>query len=420
MTPDLAPAPRPVAAPPTPALEPPGRWRALVWLALAALLGMSTWFSGTAVVGTLRQTWHLSPGAAAWLTIAVQIGFVAGSLLSAAANLLDLLPPRRVLIASCVAAALVNAGFALVRTPAHAFALRFVAGACLAGVYPTALKLMATWFRRDRGTALGVMVGALAVGSASPHLATAIGGLDWRAAVFSSSLTTALGALIAWRWVHEGPFPFPRARFDPSQAGQVLREPALRLACFGYFGHMWELYAMWGWFGVYLADRFTRAGIAVQPWAPLGAFAAIAAGMAGSWWLGALADRWGRTRAAALAMAVSSVCAVAAGFAFGAPPWVAVALGLVWGASALADSAQFSAMVTELSDPAYVGTALTVQLAIGFSLTTATLWLIPLLRDAWSWHWAFAILAPGPLIGILAMARLARRPEAVRLAGGRG
>jgi MFS family permease len=238
--------------------------------------------------------------------------------------------------------------------------------------------------------------------------------------VLSSSATTALAAVIGAMAVREGPFPFPRARFDPRQVGAVFRAPGPRLACFGYFGHMWELYAMWGWFAVFLADSLVRSGGEPAPWAPLGAFLAIAAGLAGSWGAGWLADRWGRTRTAALAMMVSGLCSLLAGFLFGAPAWLVITFGMVWGATAVADSAQFSTMITELADPAYVGTALTVQLAVGFLLTTATLWLIPLLRDAWSWQWAFAALAPGPVLGIIAMLRLRTRPEAARLAGGRG
>jgi len=408
------------ATPDTPVLDPPGRWRALAWLSVTALLGMSTWFSGTAVVRALAPEWGLTASQAAWLTIAVQLGFVTGSLISALTNLTDLVAPRTVFVAASAVAAIVNAAFALEHGPSAAFALRFATGACLAGVYPTALKLMATWFRRDRGVALGVLIGALSVGSATPHLENAIGLPDWRATVLSSSATTALAAVLALLAVREGPFPFPRARFDPRQIVGVFRAPGPRLACFGYFGHMWELYAMWGWFAVFLADSLVRGGHDPRPWAPLGAFLAIASGLAGAWAAGWLADRWGRTRTAALAMALSGACSLVAGFVFGAPPALAIAFGIVWGATAVADSAQFSAMVTELADPAYVGTALTVQLAVGFLLTTATLWLIPVLRDAWGWQWAFAALAPGPALGIVAMLRLRARPEARQLAGGRG
>jgi MFS family permease len=372
---------------------------------------MSTWFSGTAVIGPLRATWQLDAGGSAWLTIAVQLGFVAGSLLAAIVNLLDIAPPRLVFVLSAVGSATVNAFVVVAGGPAEAIALRFATGFFLAGVYPTALKLMATWFVRDRGRALGIMVGALTLGSAAPHLVNGLGGLDWRAVVLSTSLLTLAGAAIAGLGVHEGPHPFPRARFDPTQAGRVLHDRGVRLACLGYFGHMWELYAMWAWFLVFFSESLARAGVA-DPRVPasLGTFAVLAAGFAGCWWAGSLSDRWGRAPVAALAMAVSGACALAIGFLFGGAPWLVLAIGLVWGLSVVADSAQFSTLVTELADPAYVGTALTLQLGIGFTLTTLTLWLIPLAREAVGWAWAFALLVPGPLLGIVAMLRLGARP----------
>lgn len=391
-----------------------------MWLSVATLLGMTTWFSGTAVVRVLRMDWQLSASQAAWITIAVQIGFVAGSLAVALTNLLDITAPRRVLIVSGFGAALCNAAFAFSSSPGTGFVLRFLTGVFLAGVYPTGLKLLATWFREQRGTALGIMVGALAIGSASPHLINGLGGLPWQIVVLGTSVCSGLGSVVAWLGVHEGPFPFPRARFDPRRAGAAFREPGLRLAGLGYYGHMWELYALWGWFEVFLADSLQRAGHPSRALASLGAFTTIAAGFVGAWWAGTLADRIGRTRVAATAMMISCACCLVAGFTFGAPYPLVLALGVVWGASALADSAQFSTIATELSDPSSVGTTLTVQLAVGFLLTSATLWLIPVVRDAWSWKWAFVLLAPGPLLGTLAMIRLRSHPEAARIAGGRG
>jgi len=230
-----------------------------------------------------------------------------------------------------------------------------------------------------------------------------------------------IGGAIALAAVHEGPYPFPRARFDPAQAGRVLRDRGVRLACLGYFGHMWELYAMWTWFLVFFSDSLAHAyGGNVKMIASLGTFAVIAAGFAGCWWAGSVSDHWGRTRTTALAMAISGACSLAIGMLFDGPPALLLALGIVWGISVVADSAQFSTMVTELSDPAYVGTALTLQLGIGFTLTVLTIWLIPLMRDAVSWRWAFALLVPGPALGIVAMLRLKSLPEAKRLAGGRG
>ena len=382
---------------------------------------MSTWFSGTAVVLALRSEWALSAGEAAWLTIAVQLGFVAGALLSSITNLLDVLPARAVLVVSAFATAIANAAFAAAPDATWGLPLRFLTGVFLAGVYPTGLKLMATWFREDRGRALGIMVGSLTLGSAAPHLVRSLGMFNWRDVVLATSWLTLAGGLVGWLAVREGPFPFPRARFDPAQAGLVLRDRGVRLACIGYFGHMWELYAMWGWIAVFLADVFTARGGGGEPAAAAWAAAVIAAGFAGSWWAGAYSDRFGRTRSAALALAVSGACALAIGpLASYAPVWLVMAVALVWGASVVADSAQFSTMITELADPAYVGTALTLQLALGFTLTVATLWLVPVLRELGGWSAAFVLRVPGPVVGWVAMLRLQRLPEAGRLAGGRG
>jgi MFS family permease len=397
--------------------EAKGAERALAWLALATLLAMSTWFSGTAVVRPLREAWHLSAGAAAWLTIAVQLGFVAGSLLAAFTNLFDIVPAKRVFWICAIGAADVNACFAFSRSVPMAIALRFLTGVFLAGVYPTTLKLMATWFVRNRGRALGIMVGALTLGSAAPHLVNGLGGIAWRTVVLATSALTIIGALICALLVHEGPYPFKRARFDPRQAGLVLKDRGVRLACFGYFGHMWELYAMWAWFLVFFDDSARKYSGAANPHAAsLATFAVIGAGFAGSAACGVLSDRWGRTRAASLAMVISGACALTIGFLFGAPPWIVLAVGLVWGASVVADSAQFSTMVTELADPAYVGTALTLQLGIGFALTVATIWWIPLLRDTVGWRLGFAFLVPGPVIGIISMLRLGASSEWRKLA----
>lgn len=413
------PAPPAGAASSPPVAPAAARWQALTAIALASLLGMSTWFSGTAVIASLRSVWGLGSGASSLLTIAVQMGFVVGSLGAAILNLLDVVPPRRVFVGACLGAALANAAVAWAPGAVPGIALRFVTGLFLAGVYPTALKMMATWFVRDRGRALGIMVGALTLGSAAPHLVNGLGGLDWRAVILSTSALTLVGGAIWAFAVHEGPHPFPRARFDPRQAGRVLDDRGVRLACVGYFGHMWELYAMWTWFLVFYTDSLTRAGVPdARHLASLGTFAVISSGFVGCWWAGVWSDRIGRARVAGLAMVVSGACAAIIGLFFGASPALVLGLGLVWGVTVVADSAQFSALVTELCDPAYVGTALALQLGIGFTLTVLTIWLVPIAREAMSWRWAFALLVPGPIIGIAAMARLAswqaRQPDRAR------
>jgi MFS family permease len=381
---------------------------------------MSTWFSASAVIPQLRGEWNLSNSAAAWLTIAVQLGFVCGALVSSILNLSDIVPPRHVILGGAIGAALANGLLQVAGGAAVGIPLRFATGFFLAGVYPPALKLMSTWFRKGRGIALGILVGALTVGSAMPHLVNGLGGLDWRVVIYATSIFTLSGGLVTEFTVRDGPFPFPRATFDPRQAGRVLANRGLRLASLGYFGHMWELYAMWAWFLVFFSDTLVGRGVSGGSAAAYATFAVIAIGGVGCWVGGVLGDRWGRTRTTALMMAVSGTCCVLIGLLFGAPAWMVLLISLVWGFAVVADSAQFSTMVTELSDQSYVGTALTLQLAVGFALTVATIWLIPVLEDAFSWRWAFAFLAPGPVLGVLAMLRLKSLPEAARIAGGRG
>lgn len=398
----------------------PAARRALALLSLSMVLGLATWFSASAVLPQLRIEWSLGPTAAAWLTIAVQLGFVAGAIVSAVLNLADIHSPRTVIVASAFLAAAANAFLVTADDATLGIPLRFLTGFFLAGVYPPGMKLIATWFREGRGLALGVLVAGIALGSAMPHLVNGFGGLSWEAVVLVTSILTASGGAIA-RWlVTDGPFPFPLATFDPRQAGLVLRDRGVRLASLGYFGHMWELFAMWAWFVVFMDESLAAAGIDGGSFAPLATFVVIGSGAIGAWLAGHLGDRWGRSRTTSAAMAVSGACSLTIGLLFGRSPLLILAVGVVWGITVVADSAQFSTVVTETAAPAYVGTAVTIQTALGFTLTVATIWLVPIVRDALSWWWAFAMLAIGPALGIVAMQRLQRSPEAAKIAGGRG
>ncbi|MGH7565176.1 MAG: MFS transporter [Gemmatimonadota bacterium] len=405
-----------------PGADPAGRWMALAILAVAELFAMTTWFSATAALPHLAGRWSLSASGEAWLTIAVQIGFVAGALVTASLTLADLLPPRRLILLGATGAATVNALLLIADGGASAISLRLATGFFLAGVYPPALKSMSTWFRHGRGVALGILVGALTLGSATPHLVNGLGGLDWRVVIVTTSILTLAGGALAELAGREGPFAFPRAQFDPRQAGRVFASRGVRLATLGYFGHMWELYAMWGWFAAFYGTVLLGHGFGVEAgrWAAFATFGVIGIGAAGCYAGGVLGDRWGRTRTTAASMAISGACALSIGWLIDASPILVLAVGLVWGFAVVADSAQFSTMVTEVADQRYIGTALTLQLAIGFTLTVATLWLVPLVRDAVGWGWAFALLAPGPVIGVVAMLRLKAAPEARSIAGGRG
>lgn len=407
-----------------PAAEPRGRWTQLGLLAAAELLAMALWFSASAVVPQLAAEWDLSGGRQAWLTMSVQLGFVCGALVSAVFNLADRCPLTRLMAGSAVLGALANAAIpALDAGPTLANALRFVTGFALAGIYPPGMKLVATWARRDRGLGIGLLVGALTVGSALPHLLNAIpflgaGGMPpWPTVLYVASGSALAGAALLLACVRPGPYLAGAAPFDWRYAGRLLADRPVRLANFGYLGHMWELYAMWTWTPLFLIASYAQAGLPAAE-ARLAGFAALASGGVGCVVAGALADRYGRTLIAGASLAVSGACALAVGGLFQEPRLLAL-LCAVWGFAVVADSAQFSAAVSELADPRYVGTALTLQTCLGFLLTLVTIQLIPPLADAVGWDSVFPVLALGPAFGIWAMWRLRGLPEAAALAGGR-
>ena len=398
---------------------PKERWRVLALLAVAELLGMSLWFSASASVPSIQAEWRLADSTAAWLTLTVQLGFVWGTLLSALSNLPDVINTRRLFAASALLAALSNAAFGLfAKTPTLGIPLRFATGFFLAGVYPPGMKIMATWFRRGRGMALGVLVGALTLGKASPYLVNALGTGGWRGHVLFVSLLAVFGGTLVLFFVADGPYSTGNAPFDIRQVGEVYRNRGVRLANFGYFGHMWELYAMWTWAPVFIRASFAASGSS-PVLAEAGSFLVLGAGAAGCVAAGVLADRIGRTVVASSALAVSGACCLIVGVLFGAAPRLLLSVMAIWGAAVVADSAQFSACVSELGDPRYLGTALTVQICLGFLLTTLSIRMMPGLVKAVTWRYAFAFLAPGPVFGVISMLRLRRLPEAVRIAQGR-
>ncbi|HVC20098.1 MAG TPA: MFS transporter [Vicinamibacterales bacterium] len=393
--------------------------RMLVRLALAQFLAMTLWFSATAVTPALVATFRMTTGEAAWLTMAVQAGFVAGTLVTALFSLPDLINARYLFAIGCLVGAAANAGVARSTGALDAIVLRFVTGVALACVYPPGMKIVAGWFEGRRGTALGILIGALTIGSAFPHLLAVLSAnLSWRLLVLTSSgMALAGGALVALT-VRDGPYVTASAPFDPRAALGVFTNRGTRLATYGYLGHMWELYAVWTWMEAFAAASLgtyaaAHAGVRPGPGAgSLAAFVAIGSGAFGAAFAGVAADRLGRARVASWAMLASATCALLSGFVFGAAPGWLYGLLVVWGVAVVADSAQFSALVAEYSPRDHVGTALTVQTCAGFLLTMVSIRLLPAAAQVVGWQWSFVVLVPGPLLGTVAMRRLSRPPRA--------
>lgn len=388
----------------------PGVQRALI--ALVQVLALAVWFSASAVVPALRAEWGVSTTAAVWLTASVQLGFVLGAVTSAALNLADRLPANLLMAGSALAAAGCTGVFAAsADSLATAVPLRFATGIFLAGVYPVGMKLTASWApAANRGRAFGILIGALTLGSALPHLIGGLGDLPWRAVMATAGGCAVAGAVVAVAFVRPGPQFAAGAPPYPRYALKMFAERGPRLVNLGYFGHMWELYALWTWFPTFLLASGGNTGVL--------AFLAIGvAGVAGCLLGGWAADKYGRPGAAVTALVISGLCCLVSPLFFGAPTGWVVVLGVVWGAAVIADSGVFSTSLSEVADPRYVGTALTAQTAIGFALTVVTIQLVPVLAAQTGWRWAFWLLVPGPVAGAAAM-RAFGRSGRISLPGG--
>jgi len=389
--------------------EDPSRWKMLALIALAELLGMSVWFAANAVAPQLAVHWTLSQSETAWLSTVVQFGFVLGTAFAALLNLADTLSSRWYFAGAASAAAIANA--ALVIAPSYQWALicRLLTGVCLAGVYPPAMKMAATWFLNRRGLAIGIVVGALTIGKATPYLVHAVPGAGVNPVVLWASgaaLTAALMIALAYR---DGPAPFPKRPFTLALVGTVLQDKRYREVLGGYSGHMLELYACWVWIPAFLAASAVARGYSAEAsatWVNALSFVVLAAGAIGCVVGGEVADRVGPVRLVVGAMFVSGGCALLTPLVFGAPSFAIIPLLLIWSVSVIADSAQFSTLVTRVVEPHAIGTALTLQTSIGFLLTTITIQLVPVVVGAIGWRFAFPMLAFGPALGIAAIRRL--------------
>jgi MFS family permease len=382
--------------------------RALLLVSLAVFLASSTWFSGTAAVPVLKEIWNLGDVRSSWLTIAVQLGFIFGTFLYALLNLADIFRTRKVFFVSALLGALFNAGFAMSSESFDmALALRFLTGVTLAGVYPVGMKIVAQWFRTSLGWRLGIMVGALTLGTAVPFLFFTAGTrLDWRILIFTSSVCVLAGGLLVLLGVPDGPYLKETPPFDAQAAFRIFRFRTFRLQAFGYFGHMWELYAFWSLVSSYLAASFAKNARQFMGSVPLVSFLAIGIGIFGCI-LGGWMSRFAGERKVALASLIASAmfCGLS-GFLFELPPGLLIPAVLLWGIVVISDSPQFSALAAVSCPPEYTGTALTIQNGIGFGITVISIQFMAWLSQRVGWQWAFVFLAAGPLLGAVAMARL--------------
>ena len=395
------------------------RWFVLVVTGVALVLSLTTWYSATAIVPELTLLMSLSLSQAAWFTNGVQAGFVFGALSLSLLSLLDIYKSSAIMAISACIAGIANAILILELGIALSLFSRFLTGVALAGIYPTVIKFIATWFKKGRGFAMGIMLSSLTLGSALPHLVRAIGvQFDWKLVIFMSSLACLTAAGLFAFVLQDGPHKFSKTKADLNQLGRIIKDRSLMLVNIGYFGHMWELYAMWGWFFVYaIAAKSTGLGLEN---AALLTFSVIAAGAPGCILGGWLADRIGRCYSTACLMFISGTCALTIGFCFNGPSWLFITIALIWGLTAVADSAQFSAAVTELSDKSMVGSALALQMGVGFAITIFVIWLLPVVAEhQGSWRWSFLILVPGPFLGALSMLLLRSEARSHLLADGR-
>lgn len=380
----------------------------LFFVSLSVFLATSVWFSGTAAAPILKEIWQLSDVQMAWLTVAVQLGFIAGTFLYSIFNLADIFRARNVFFLSAVLSALFNGIFALFCSEiGTAVLFRFLTGVTLAGVYPVGMKLVASWFRTGLGWRLGVMVGALTLGTAFPYFIQAVGaGLNWKFLASFASILALVGGLIVLRLIPEGPYLREIARFDIRAAFRMFRRRSFRLQAFGYFGHMWELYTFWALSSVFFTEALSRKTGEYNYNIPLVAFLIISVGTAGCILGGWVSRTWGERKVALLSLCVSGGLCFFSWLLFGLPSWVLIIILLIWGFFVVADSPQFSALAAVYCPPEYTGTAFAIQNGIGFGITVVSLQVIPWIAQTIGWQWAFIFLAPGPILGVAAMIRL--------------
>ncbi|MFK7942690.1 MAG: MFS transporter [Paracoccaceae bacterium] len=378
-------------------------------LILAQISVLSVWFSSAAVLAEMKVEAGLTTTDLAWLTTSVQLGFSLGALGFAALGLADRFDPRRVFCLSALVAALANLGQLWVPIGGtEALALRALTGAALAGVYPVGMKIAVGWSIKDRGLLVGALVGALTLGSASPHLIALIGGADWRVTIWTTTLITIIGGL-AMLWTGLGPHHARAPGLNLGAIRLAWTDRRIRYAILGYLGHMWELYIFWAWIGVIAGGSYALAGSGEASWlAKLTAFLAVGLGGVACVICGRWADRFGKAQVAAWILGLSTIASLMASVMYGGPVWLVMATLIMWGMLVVPDSPLFSALVADAAPPERAGSLMTLQTSIGFLLTAVTVQATPLVAGAIGWPIVLGLMGVGPALGLLAMRALIR------------
>lgn len=381
-------------------------WRALTWISIAELFALSLWFSASVIAPQLIELWNIDESYEGWLSSAVPLGFVMGTLFSSALGIADRYNPRKIFAISALFGAVLNGLLMFVHFAFLGILLRILTGVTLAGVYPIAVKMLSQWFPKKRGLAIGILIAALTIGSALPHFVKVFfANVNWQSIIMSTSLLAILAAIIVYLILEDAPIELKNTPFSIKLIGKVVRNKAAMLANYGYFGHCWELYGMWTWLPAFLTASFTAASTNVSNWfIALSSFIVIGvAGGIGCVVGGFVSDKIGRSNLTIISMIVSAICCILIGFTFTHSIWLTFIVAIIWGASIISDSAQFSAAVSEVAEGKYVGTALTFQMCIGFLITIFSINLIPIIQKVIGWEWVFIILAIGPILGTIAM-----------------
>jgi len=383
-----------------------GSWKALVWISISVLCALSIWFSASVISKELIEVWNISSNAMAWLSASVPIGFVIGALFSSVFGIADRYNPRKIFAISAFLGAIFNCLIIFNSSTSMGIILRILTGITLAGVYPIAVKLLSQWFPKKRGLAIGILIAALTLGSSLPHfIVIFFSSLNWKFVIVCSSFLALFAALIVNLMLQDAPVTSKSAPFSFKFIKKVVSNRPVMLANYGYFGHMWELYAMWTWLPAFLTASFTMFSPNISPsFIALSSFVSIGiAGGIGCVFGGFISDKIGRANLTILSMIISAGCSILIGFTFGEMIWLTIVISIIWGMFVISDSAQFSAAVSEVAEVDYVGTALTFQMCIGFLITIFSINLIPIIQKVVGWEWVFSILAIGPILAIVSM-----------------